>query len=283
MDKFIKLPIEALSDERLTKNQLKVLAALYAFSDGTGSCYPGKPQISEMTGIPVGKISGITNQLAFYGWLKKSGNGGRNQRANYQLKTSTDLVQNQHRFSAGIAPETSTELVLRNKQTINTKEKVKKEKTGVSLDDLPAGISEDAAKEFILHRSNMKKPLTQNAFNRAMREALKASNLIGITPEQAIHETIDAGWQGIKADWLQNRLKGKMNGTNQSSSSAANDNIANLTNPDFWKAGSEHGAGAMDFCQTERELRTGLAIQAAGFTECEADSGRMGRQNKRTH
>jgi len=287
MGKFIKLPIEALTDQRLTKNELKVLAALYAFSDDKGACYPGKPQIAELTGIAVGKISGITNQLSAYGWVKKSGKGGRNQRANYQLKTSTDLVQNQHRFSAGKSPETSTDLVLRNKQTINTKEKVKKEKTSIWLESLPGTISKSAALEFIQHRKNKKAPLTQNAFDRAMSAAIKAANQLGITPDEAIHETIDAGWQGIKADWLAKRVKGETkNATNQreNSASRAIDNIERLTDPDFWKTDSaDNGSGTVGICKIERQLWPCLVESVAGFENVETDSGGMGRQIKLTH
>ena len=92
----------------------------------------------------------------------------------------------------------------------------------------PPGISQEAADEFIQHRRNLKKPLTQNAFNRAMVQALKASQEIGITPDEAIHETIDAGWQGIKAEWLKNRLRKNHvdeNRTRKSTSEIAHDNL----------------------------------------------------------
>ncbi|MGD8912331.1 MAG: hypothetical protein PVJ68_06260 [Candidatus Thiodiazotropha sp.] len=52
----------------------------------------------------------------------------------------------------------------------------------------------------------MKKPLTQEAFRRAMNAAVDASCILGISADKAIHETIDAGWQGIKASWLKKRL-----------------------------------------------------------------------------
>lgn len=68
------------------------------------------------------------------------------------------------------------------------------------------GISETAIKEFIEHRKLLKKPLTQGALERNMREAVKGVEF-GLTPEQVIYETIDAGWQGIKAQWVANRLR----------------------------------------------------------------------------
>ena len=301
-DRFAMIPLEAACDSRLSKNDFRVLIAISCAAGKSKTCHPKRQTLADQTGLPVCKISTITARLVSFGWLEKSGNGGRNSPAIYTIKTPetrTETVivyedKTRTETETVTEPVTVTETVTKTRtETVRGKEK-KKEKTvnsnsaktqknGISLKELPAGISEDAAREFIQHRRNKKAPLTQNAFDRAMRQAIKASNLIGISPDRAIQETIDAGWQGIKADWLQNRLKGNTNGKNQPASNAANDNIANLTNPDFWKAGAEHGTGAMDFCQTQRELRTGLAIQAAGFTECEADSGRMGRQNKRTH
>jgi hypothetical protein len=77
--------------------------------------------------------------------------------------------------------------------------------SAISLDGLPEQISQVVALAFIEHRKLAKPALTQYAFDLAMQEALKASS-IGITPDQAINETIQAGWKGIKIEWLQNRL-----------------------------------------------------------------------------
>lgn len=67
-------------------------------------------------------------------------------------------------------------------------------------------MDKEAAKEFIDHRINLKARLTQNAFDRAMTAALKASEELGITPEDAVRHTIDAGWKGINSNWLKRRL-----------------------------------------------------------------------------
>lgn len=75
----------------------------------------------------------------------------------------------------------------------------------ISLDELPEQISPQVALAFIEHRKLAKPALTQYAFDLAMKEAAKASE-IGITPDQAINETIQAGWKGIKIEWLKNRI-----------------------------------------------------------------------------
>lgn len=80
----------------------------------------------------------------------------------------------------------------------------------LDLSNLPDGISVDTAQAFIDHRKVLKKPLTQRALNLSLAEAVKASQAIpDMTPDQAIDEAILAGWQGVKAQWLVNRIGAK--------------------------------------------------------------------------
>jgi hypothetical protein len=84
---------------------------------------------------------------------------------------------------------------------------------GISLIDLPEDISSDVAIEFIEHRKLIKKPLTQRAFDRAMKIAVDVKDHRGLqrlkyTPNMCITETIDAGWQGINLEYLYNRASG---------------------------------------------------------------------------
>ena len=51
----------------------------------TNLCHPSREQISERCGLPVSKISNATTRLVELGWLKKTGNGGRSLRCNYQF------------------------------------------------------------------------------------------------------------------------------------------------------------------------------------------------------
>lgn len=79
----------------------------------------------------------------------------------------------------------------------------------LNFDCLNGRIPESAAREFIEHRKLKKAPLTQLAFDRAMKAAIDASAELGITAARVIEETIDAGWQGIKTEWLRNRIAGR--------------------------------------------------------------------------
>lgn len=78
------------------------------------------------------------------------------------------------------------------------------------------GISDEAALELIEWRKSIKKPLTQRAFARAMKEATKCLEL-GITADQAIEIAIDKGWQGVTFEYIKAELqrRGQASGQNQ--------------------------------------------------------------------
>jgi len=101
------------------------------------------------------------------------------------------------------------------KEKVKVKEEVKvKKKEPYDLSNLPDGVTEGSAKDFIEHRKKLKAPLTQHALDLAMAEAVKAP-AIGLTPVDAINETIQAGWKGIKIEWLKNRIGGNNNAASQ--------------------------------------------------------------------
>ena len=109
--------------------------------------------------------------------------------------------------------------------TLTCKEPIKnlKERKQINFDNLPKEISQNIANEFIKHRAALKAPLTQHAFDLAMMESLRAIK-IGLTPEQAINETISAGWKGIKIEWLKNRANNETNQSNRANSTGGNHN-----------------------------------------------------------
>jgi len=57
-----------------------------------------------------------------------------------------------------------------------------------------SNVSEDCAIGFIDWRISLKKPLTQRAFNLAVKEAVKCSSL-GLTPDEVLDKTQLWGWQ----------------------------------------------------------------------------------------
>ncbi len=85
-DRFAKVPLEALSDKRLSPTEFRVLIALLSFADhDTGVAWPKRKAISERCGVDVSHISRATASLVRYGWLKKVGHGGRSSSCRYNV------------------------------------------------------------------------------------------------------------------------------------------------------------------------------------------------------
>lgn len=70
-------------------------------------------------------------------------------------------------------------------------------------------VSEDAAKEFIDHRANKGSKTTQRAFERSLKKAVECQKY-GFTPDEAIEETIEAGWVAVTPEFLAARNSRKM-------------------------------------------------------------------------
>lgn len=85
-DYFSIMPVEIFMDDRLSKTDIRVLGAIMSWRNkDTNLCHPSRDQISERCGLPASKISTATTRLVELGWLKKTGNGGRSMRCNYQF------------------------------------------------------------------------------------------------------------------------------------------------------------------------------------------------------
>ena len=92
---FAKLPVEVFRDARLSARDLRILGLLYAFANREGRCWPSRRQLAALSGLPLGRVSTTTTRLARFGWLTKTGNGGRSRACRYRLhqpETLTDAV-----------------------------------------------------------------------------------------------------------------------------------------------------------------------------------------------
>lgn len=77
----------------------------------------------------------------------------------------------------------------------------------ITFENLPQGVTQQAANEWVKHRRKMKRPPTQVALDRAMTKAARAGEKLGISPDEAIYTAIEAGWQGLEVEWIINRLQ----------------------------------------------------------------------------
>lgn len=78
-DRFIKLPIEALSDARLSHRDLRVLMALYSFGANPGDVvWPSRETLSELSKLHWTHVSVSVKRLQEFGWIltKKGGQQG---------------------------------------------------------------------------------------------------------------------------------------------------------------------------------------------------------------
>jgi len=92
------------------------------------------------------------------------------------------------------------------------------------IDITPAimsNIDEDTAKEFIDHRLNLKKPLTQPAFERNINQAVRCEQQLGITASEALEITIDKGWVGVTLQYIQNDIANRQRASQEAIATAA--------------------------------------------------------------
>lgn len=84
-DRYLSLPMSALTDRRIKHEALRVLMALALHADTTnGTCFPGRDTIAKLTGIHPSNVSKATKTLEELGWLTKEHRKGRS--VNYRLK-----------------------------------------------------------------------------------------------------------------------------------------------------------------------------------------------------
>lgn len=75
-----------------------------------------------------------------------------------------------------------------------------------------SNVSDDAAIGFIDWRIALKKPLTQRAFNLAVKEAVKCSAL-GLTPDEVLDKTQLWGWQAPNYAYTVSKLQSEIEAT----------------------------------------------------------------------
>lgn len=83
-DRFLSLPMSALTDRKIKHEALRVLMALALHADTDGVCFPGRDTIAKLTGIHPSNVSKASKFLEELGWLTKEHPKGRS--VTYRLK-----------------------------------------------------------------------------------------------------------------------------------------------------------------------------------------------------
>ena len=133
---FSIVPVEMIKDDRLNKNDLKVLIAILSFRNkNTNLCMPSREKLSERCHLPVNKISVITGRLVNMGWLEKEGKGGFSKSCRYTFMVPDFLDET--------LPKTVTvteTVTLPKTVTVNTKQPYPKQ-VGDPLPNAPHRVS----------------------------------------------------------------------------------------------------------------------------------------------
>lgn len=224
--RFSKMPVQALSDSRLSLRDLRVLGALYAFDNGTNRCWPSRDELAEMTGLRATRISESTTRLESFGWIKKEGKGGRSSACRYLLtvpesgtvtaetvpdmgtvspqetipESGTVSELNGPRFGSKRSPvqvKTVPESGTGKEQTITDHNRPIKNKGATQETvSLPEWLDEKSWADYLDHRKAIKKPMTSRAQTLAI-EKLTEFRAKGHDPLSVIRESITNGWVGL--------------------------------------------------------------------------------------
>ena len=133
-------------------------------------------------------------------FILEVGKGWINPRADEEITKYQAKIQAASRAGKASAlarsNASSTTVQLNNKQeTIN-----KKQETNIKR---PRNVSKKTWEDFLIHRKNLKKPLTETAFKGIKKEVSKTS----ISLEDALVMVQARGWQSFKSDWINKEQK----------------------------------------------------------------------------
>lgn len=221
-----------------SSQKLVLLALANCHNDSTGQCNPSIKYISDQTGLNRKTVLSSLSALEEMGLIipRKSSGSSNSYNLNTSPEIGTGSVDKYSTKNGTASVEitstktgTSTEngpvpnsdktstkngtnqYQNRDTNLKETKKNLKDIYRKLSLSDVPFELH-SAVKEFIDHRVNLKKPLTQDALKRFLSAVSSTSTELSMSPESVIAETIDAGWQSVKPEWMRNRLGGR-NGT----------------------------------------------------------------------
>jgi len=111
----------------------------------------------------------------------------------YQDKKNYERTKEGTTESTTIEPLKNHPIPANNKKNKKKKEEIEK----------PENITNQTWNDFLVHRKKKKASVTQTVINTFIEEAKKA----GWTLEDALKECMNRGWQGFKAEWVENKDK----------------------------------------------------------------------------
>ncbi|MEW5251282.1 helix-turn-helix domain-containing protein [Microbulbifer sp. 2201CG32-9] len=229
------IPAELWLSKDLSLQEKVMLVEINSLSvDPVRGCYKSNKAFAEFFNLSPSRVSEIISSLEKKGYLtitqKRDGkricernifvSGGYSEsRRGYSENTENPIRNPEGGYSEN-AEESSTG----KSNTVRVIQGDARERAPVQpkksrgLDFAGLPITEHSARCFADYRKKLRKPLTQRALELAAREIRQAGDSTGMTDEALVAEVELAGWQGVKADWLINRLTqrgGPRNGSSQ--------------------------------------------------------------------
>lgn len=187
--------------------QTMVLLAIADFCDDSGMCWPSVASIAQKARMSERNARRIIRALQDAGWLDIEEQRGRNQTNRYRVK-KPDIVsartecppgQMEHENRTNGARKPDTAMSAEPSRTIREPSETRAKKSEKDDDATATILSEVAteavARNFVGHRREMKKPLTERAA-RAMAERLRQHG----NPDAVLKLSIENGWQGVFPD-----------------------------------------------------------------------------------
>jgi len=223
---FAMVPIEVLSDKRLTLWQIKVLVGLLSFRNkNSDTVWPGRDALAQRCGgMHVSNISKTTAELCELGWLVKQGNGGNSRSAIYKITVPDFEEMGKPSETPNIVDSTTFETVA--ESTTHVGETVA-ESTTLTVADSARGIEQttehikkatevitDCAREILSERGvsgdlaekwmgirSAKEQVTDLGAVELIEDEAKAA---GLSFLQAIECCVKQEWAWFKAKWYAN-------------------------------------------------------------------------------
>ena len=122
---YSALPLPILRDSRLKDRDRRLLAAFYFFAGKTNRVYnKTRKEIGHIAGMAEDVVTLISARLQKFGWVKKSGNGGRSQSAVYELTVPEAFTHLQRSTNPTCRAKTTqqplTPVASKTRHTVNT-------------------------------------------------------------------------------------------------------------------------------------------------------------------
>jgi hypothetical protein len=201
-----------------------VLIKLADNASDVGECWPSYQHIADQCEISKRSVMNHVEALCVAGLLRKEMRAGpKGNSSNIYFLTLGGAANSlgganaappgagDSLGSAGAAPGGSAGAAPRTSHSFEpVKEPVKEPKakqvSQLDISSFPEQPSADVWTDYIGHRKAKKAPLNQTIVNQIGKE-LALAVVAGWSVDDALAEAMAAGWQGLKSQWLENRVK----------------------------------------------------------------------------